>query len=136
MQKLFYSFVVLIFLSLAIESHAQRHEMGGGVGLMNYSGEINPFANPLNSRPGAQLLYRLNCSPSFSLRLNLLGGLVHGSEKNGNSPVAVNRQAAFNSTVFDFTGIMEYNFLDYWYQETGQQYRWSPYFAVGVGVMN
>ncbi len=136
MQKLFYSFVLVICFGISMTSHAQRHEYGGGVGLLNYSGEINPFPNPLNSRPGAQLLYRLNCSPAFSLRINIMGGLIHGSEKNGSSPVAKNRQAAFNSTVFDFCGIMEYNFLDYWYKETGQQHRLSPYFAAGLGAMN
>lgn len=136
MQKLLYAFAFILFLGTSMESQAQRHEMGGGVGLLNYSGEVNPFANPINSRPGAQLLYRFNCSPSFTLRLNLMGGLVHGNEKNSNSPVAQYRQASFNSTVFDFCGIMEYNFLDYWYRETGQQYRFSPYFAAGIGYMN
>ncbi|WP_187264572.1 type IX secretion system protein PorG [Pontibacter beigongshangensis] len=120
-------------------ARAQRYittsEIGGGIGGVNYKGEIAPSYRLLSNQPAITAFYRRDISAPITLR----GGLVAShriiddntfSDESFNLPLAHYRQAELRFSLLELSAVMEYNFLDYY--DFDQPIRISPYFFAGV----
>jgi opacity protein-like surface antigen len=110
-------------------------EVGGGIGGMNYRGEVSPRYRVLNNRPAATLFYRRDISTALAWR----GGITLGSiraadanvERNGTAiPIAAARRANFQAFLAEVLLGIEYNFLDYY--DMKRHTRWTPYLFTGI----
>lgn len=121
----------LIFL-LAISnlSIAQLSEFGAGVGGFNYAGDLMRGYHFTNVKPGIIGYYKMNLNNIFSVRASLSGGLISGSDATPIDAFASNRQASFQSTIVEASGMLEYNFLDF--KADPNRIRWSPYMLAGI----
>jgi len=111
----------------------QRTEMGGGIGVFNYTGDIVRTYNLKFSRPAATFFYRYNFSQVVSLRTSLTVGSI-GAKDNPNplDPAAALRNASFKSSLVEFSPVFEYHFLDW--RSGKQRIRYTPYLFAGAGL--
>lgn len=108
-------------------------EFGGGVGVMNYSGDIVRGFNLNTSAPAGTGFYRMNFSEIFSVKLALTVGSVKGSE----TPIdafATQRAHSFNSQIIELSSVFEYHFLNF--KTENAQVNYSPYIFGGIGFIN
>jgi hypothetical protein len=108
------------------------HELGVGIGALNYTGELSPGFNLTFFRPGGMLFYRHNFSPVVSLRVSLLGGSLFADESKLNEPIAQARNKNFSSGIIELGTTVEYNFFNY--RPKKEQYRYTPYLTTGIAV--
>jgi hypothetical protein len=93
---------------------AQRFEFGGGLGFLNYKGDLNPQLNPLLTRPGVQMLFRYNFSMAVVGRANLvIGNLVGDGSMSPNVYISKVQPNTFSTPIIEFSGLCEYNFFNY-----------------------
>lgn len=122
--------------SITIQSTAQRTtEFGLMLGRAYYLGELNPkthWGNNVGSLAyGA--VFRYNLNPRYSLKASFLRSKVSAADE-ATEFVFNNtfRKAEFESTINDFSGQIEFNFLPY---ETGSKdFFFSPYVFVGISA--
>lgn len=126
--------LVLAVLSLAglNPAHAQKHEIGLGVGGFNYTGDLVRDFAVRHTRPGFGLLYRYNVNKHLSVRGALHAGWLAGSDEPPYDALAQQRDTAFSTTMTELSGVVEYHFLDW--KNSARPFRWTPYFFIGLGV--
>jgi hypothetical protein len=131
----------IIITSLAILSlvafhalQAQSWEIGFGAGAYNYKGDVAPFVDIRNTRPGVGIHARYNFSESFALRGNANLGWFTGDDALSTDPFYRERNFNFSTIVTEFNALAEYNFFDFRKQKKLQ--RFSPFLFGGVGVAN
>ncbi|QCR24295.1 DUF6089 family protein [Pontibacter sp. SGAir0037] len=110
-------------------------EIGVGLGGLNYQGDLAPHYRFLSNQPALTVFYRHDLSHPITLR-----GAIMGSHRilNNNTmgdddfdlPLPNFRQANMRLTVGEISGVVEYNFLDYY--DLTQKVRFSPYLFAGV----
>lgn len=114
-QNIFRGLYALIFFACFNHSlFAQRYEFGGGLGVLNYKGDLNPHLNIILSKPGVQVFARYNFSMAVVGRFNFAYGKLAGD--GGLSPniyISQIRPNVFSTNIFEFSGLMEYNFFNY-----------------------
>ena len=114
-------------------ANAQFIEFGGGLGTMNYSGDLVRGYSLSTSSIAGTGFYRMNFSEIFTIRLGLTVGTIKGSE----TPIdafAVQRNQSFSESVRELSAVFEYHFLDF--KTSDSPVRYSPYIMGGVGVIN
>ncbi len=112
---------------------SQRTEIGGGLGIFNYTGDLVSSFDLATSKPAATLFYRSNISRVISFRTSLTGGQLAASDKNNPSdPFAVKRSASFDLFLLELSGVFEYHFLDW--RDDKRKLRFTPYLFAGVGL--
>jgi hypothetical protein len=128
--------IFFVLLMLPTTSKGQKniagaglHEFGGGLGAVNYTGELSPGFNFTFFRPGGMLFYRYNISPVLSFRASFMSGTLHANESKLQDPIAKARKGKFTSQVVEFAGMVEYNFFNY--RPKKELYRYSPYLTAG-----
>lgn len=128
--------IFFVFWALTV-SKGQKHEIGLGIGILNYSGDISSIPNFAMSRPAINGFYRFNASPVVSLRASLLYGKIAGKESRKNSdPVAQSRQGEFDASLNQLAVAFEYNFFNYEYRARKGDRRITPYFTAGLSLFN
>jgi hypothetical protein len=112
---------------------SQRTEIGGGLGILNYTGDLVSTFDLATSKPAATLFYRSNISRVISFRTSLTGGQLAASDKNNPSdPFALKRAASFDLFLLELSGAFEYHFLDW--RDDKRRLRFTPYLFAGVGL--
>ncbi|HOY94390.1 MAG TPA: DUF6089 family protein [Catalimonadaceae bacterium] len=107
-------FALIFFASSAGRINAQRYEFGGGLGVLNYKGDLNPHLNILLSKPGIQVFARYNFSMAVVGRFNFLYGKLSGDGSlSPNLYISQLKPNLFSTDIFEFSGLMEYNFFNY-----------------------
>ena len=115
--------------------HAQKIEIGGGLGAFNYRGDLAQFWRVENVRPSGEIFFRYNVSPTVVLRGNLQAGTIRADAANL-SNAYLSRYAApldlrFSALLVELGAMVEYNFFDF----RNEKYRrWSPYVAGGLSL--
>jgi Domain of unknown function (DUF6089) len=125
-----------IFFPLAAKAQTTT-EIGGGLGGLNYRGEISPNYRLLNNRPALTGFYRRDLSNAITARGNLTFGFLRAADADVKRrgkvlPVPALRRATLNGFLAELMGGFEYNFLDYYDQR--RRTRWTPYFFMGGSV--
>lgn len=107
-------------------------EFGGGLGSMNYSGDlVRGFSFSTSSFAGTGF-YRMNFSEILTLRLAATIGNVRGAE-TPIDPFATERGHSFSSNLIEVSSVFEYHFLDFKTADATVNY--SPYIFGGFGVI-
>ncbi|MEQ6168201.1 MULTISPECIES: DUF6089 family protein [unclassified Ekhidna] len=123
----------LTFLVATLSASSQFMEFGGGVGSMNYAGDlVRGYSFSTSSLAGTGF-YRMNFSEILTVKLALTVGKVRASE----TPIdafAVERGHSFSSTVLEASAVFEYHFLDFKTEDSPVNY--SPYIFGGIGFFN
>ena len=131
-KKLYISF--FCFMGFASNAQlSQNNEVGGGVGVFTYSGDIVRNFNLLYSKPAATIFYRRNINKIVSFRTGLTFGKIGATDSR--DPIdafAQQRDESFNLNMFEFSGAYEYHFLDW--RESKRRIRFTPYLFAGIGL--
>lgn len=126
------SLFLILLIGAIPELHAQMWEVGAGVGGMNYKGDVMPKFKPFVVGPGANVFGRMNYSRSLSLKANVVVGKIHGSDAAMNQPFHRVRDASFNTSIIEFGGQIEYNFMNFRTSASRIVNNWSPYVFGGA----
>ncbi|TAF32457.1 MAG: hypothetical protein EAZ57_08580 [Cytophagales bacterium] len=105
-------------------------EMGLNMGGCLYRGDVGNI-RLTDTRPSAELFFRINPSPVVSLRIGALVGRFRGDETTSKDVFKQKRGAQFRTTAYEFNLRAEYNFRDY--RSTRELSRACPYLFGGVG---
>ncbi|MEM6641488.1 MAG: DUF6089 family protein [Bacteroidota bacterium] len=128
MKKIFYWILLLSFSSTS----AQFMEFGGGLGSMNYSGDLVRGYSFSTSSLAGTAFYRMNFSEIFTVRLGATLGTLRGAE----TPIdafAVQRDQSFSARLLELSSVFEYHFLDF--KTKNAPVNFSPYIFGGLGVL-
>jgi hypothetical protein len=126
--------ITLLLQTPLLFAQQHKHELGVGLGATCYSGEIVKYIDITNLRPAVQFFYRSNFSHVFSIKLATTIGQLQAKDSKYNKPINSFRNHSFSGLVYDFTFMVEYNFLDYGYNSKHDEGRLSPYFTMGLGL--
>lgn len=125
-----------MFLSLVTSAQqratlTQKSEIGGGIGTLNYAGDLVRIYNPSFTQPAITAFYRNNISSIVSFRAGLTGGKLKASDRD--HPIdafASQRGYSFNITVVEAHTVFEYHFLDW--RDSKRKLRFTPYLMTGL----
>ncbi len=126
----------IFFIYASLSSQAQKNEIGIGIGVANYSGEIVQHVDVTNFKPAGQLYYRLNFNRVTALKFSTSIGMLGASDSKYDNAMADYRKASFSTIYNDVTAMFEYNFLDFSYTEKSNGKHFSPYISAGLGILN
>ncbi len=120
-----------VFLSSEKVS-AQRYDVGGGLGVATYSGDIVRRLDQGNIGLQGTLFGRRNFDNVWSLRVGLSYGRLSAADSTAQiDAAALYRDAFFKADVFEVSAVMEYHFLDFMHPRS--TFRYSPYGFFGIG---
>jgi len=122
----------LLFFGISPEIQAQKYDIGGGLGVAAYSGDIIRKIDPGQLGPQGTLFGRRNFDNVWALRVALSGSGLYGADSvKPIDQLAEARDARFRAGVLEGSAVMEFNFLDY--LTTNSEFRFSPYAFFGIG---
>lgn len=126
---------ISFFFQEARAQISQRSEIGGGLGVFNYTGDLVRTYDLTTGRPAATVYYRNNISRVISFRTALTAGqLAASDQQNPIDPFAVNRNASFDIFLAELSGTFEYHFLDW--RDDKRRLRFTPYLFTGLGLFS
>jgi hypothetical protein len=109
----------------------QKSEIGGGIGTLNYSGDLVRVWNPSFAQPALTAFYRHNISSVVSFRAGLTGGKLKADDRaHPIDAFASQRGYSFNITVVEASTVFEYHFLDW--RDSKRHLRFTPYLMSGL----
>ncbi|SMP28001.1 hypothetical protein SAMN06265367_105224 [Algoriphagus winogradskyi] len=124
--------LLLLFFGLNGEISAQKYDIGGGVGVAAYSGDIIRKIDPGQLGSQVTLFGRRNFDNVWSLRAGGNAAFLYGADSiKPIDQLAYIRDGRFRAGVLEFSAVMEFNFLDY--LSLSSEFRFSPYAFFGVG---
>jgi opacity protein-like surface antigen len=125
--------LVITILTVQLSTvQAQKIELGGGLGVFNYKGDISPSFKFRFFKPGGSLFFRYNPNQALSLRAELAAGLIGAADEYSKDPFQQARNLSFRTRITEASAVAEYNFLDY--AEKRFAVNWTPYVFGGLGV--
>lgn len=124
---------LVLFLGLTLTAKAQFLEFGGGIGAMSYAGDLSRGYKPLDSKLAGFGVFRMNFSDFISFRTALAYGSIAGDDGTPIDPLGEVRGHSFNTNLWEFSGVLEYHFLDFRHDKS--PINWTPYFFAGIGFM-
>ncbi|MGC4023282.1 MAG: DUF6089 family protein [Cyclobacteriaceae bacterium] len=111
----------------------QKSEIGFGLGMFNYTGDLVRTYSLRTSRPAATVFYRSNISKVITFKVALTAGQLAASDKDHPlDSFAIKRNASFDIFLMELSGTFEYHFLD-WRNDT-RRLRFTPYVFAGMGL--
>lgn len=123
-------------MCLAQSDYQYRMEIGAGVGVVTYQGDLGGSLTK-NMQPIASVVLRRVFNPYMALKFSAAYGKLKGSSADSNTyyPDYAASQYRFNKTLVDAGVTYEYNF---WPYGTGQDYRgakrFTPFIFAGLGA--
>ena len=121
---------------LVAQESTYRFDAGAGIGMTGYLGDINtsnPFAHPGFGGAG---IFRYLINTRWAVRGTVFGGTISGDSKNMDNVFPEGQTYKFSGSIYGLDARIEFNFFNY---GIGERYRkmkrWSPYLAVGVGLI-
>jgi hypothetical protein len=123
--------LTLIFIFVGTSLSAQRSEIGFGLGLFNYTGDLTHRYKISNSKLAGTIFYRSNFSKVVSFRATITAGGL-GADEDPVDAFASRRDASFNIFLFETSLGFEYHFLDW--RDSKRPMRYTPYVFAGFGL--
>lgn len=122
----------VLFLGITSEMQAQKYDIGGGIGVSAYSGDIIRKIDPGQLGPQVTLFGRRNFDNVWALRVGISGGGLYGADSiKPIDQLAKVRDGRFRAGLIEASAVMEFNFLDY--LTPNSEFRFSPYAFFGIG---
>ncbi|SOE22245.1 hypothetical protein SAMN06298216_2692 [Spirosomataceae bacterium TFI 002] len=128
--KITYPFLIILCIA-TLDASAQKLEIGGSAGLLQYKGDLQPRYNPFSGRPAGGGFVRYNIIPALSIKGQGIFGFVGGKDKRVQAPQHRARGYEFSSQLLEYGGQIEYNFLDFRSSRNLRKSEGSPYLFVG-----
>ncbi len=125
------TFFLFIFI-LSTKTFAQKIEIGSGLGLMHYKGDITPRFRPFDVRGGANLFFRYNPNRSLSYKANFLVGSISGKDSKTSDFFQRERNFEFQSKIKEIGVQLEYNFLNFRQGYSNYRKDYTPYIFGGI----
>ncbi|MEB2776168.1 DUF6089 family protein [Algoriphagus sp. D3-2-R+10] len=123
---------LLFFFGFNQKTQAQNYEIGGGLGVAAYSGDIIRKIDPGQLGPQGTLFGRRNFDNVWSLRVAATAALLNAADSiKPIDRLAEVRDGRFRAGILEASAVMEFNFLDYLTPNSG--FRFSPYAFFGIG---
>ena len=119
---------LLLAISIAISSNAQKWEIGGLLGTSNYNGDLAREIVLKETHLAGGIYARYNIGKYFSLKYALNIGTISGKDKN----FAENkyRNLSFKSNISELSANMEFNFRPFGSQVRTENF--TPYLQIGI----
>lgn len=134
MRKILATLVIMIMAVCSAHAQEYRYEVGAGVGMTGYLGDVNksnPWKHP---GLGGGVLFRYLPDTRWAVKANVYGGGISGSSADYKMNFPEGAIYSFKSTLIDFGAQVEFNFFDYGIGPTYMKLkRWSPYITLGLG---
>jgi hypothetical protein len=128
------TFFLIYLFTLSSISYSQRWEVGVGVGICNYKGDIMPSFKPFFARPAGSTFIRMNCTRSVSFKVQGMFGGIAGDDKAIKSdPYHLARGHSFSAIILEGIGQIEYNFANFRTTASRIVNNWTPYVFGGYG---
>lgn len=130
----FLSAAMFLFIETSAQQRAtltQKSEIGGGIGTLNYAGDLVRVYDPEFSSLAITAFYRNNISSVVSFRAGLTGGKLRASDKK--HPIdafASTRGYSFDISIVEASTVFEYHFLDW--RDSKRKLRFTPYLMSGL----
>jgi hypothetical protein len=83
-------------------------------------------------KPAIGAVYRHNINTRWAERLNLTYGNVTANDAQSSSAFQRDRNLDFRSPIVEFSGIFEFNFMEF--SKDNPKYYYSPYIFAGIGI--
>lgn len=123
---------LLVFSGFSQKTLAQDYEIGGGLGVATYSGDIIRRIDPGQIGPQGTLFGKRNFDNVWTLRVGLSLARIHGADSiRPIDQLAEMRDAGFRAGLLEASAVMEFNFLDF--MKKNFDLRFSPYAFFGLG---
>jgi hypothetical protein len=133
-MKLTKNLLLLFCITLSINALSQKIEIGGGLGAMNYKGDISPDFHPTFAQLGGHILLRYNLKKDITFRLGANLGSIYANDNDVSDSFNKLRGQSFKTSIREVSLITEYNFFSYQYSRMHKD--WSPYVFGGIGFMS
>jgi hypothetical protein len=111
--------------------YSQRSELGFGIGVFNYTGDLVRNYDLSYSKPAATVLYRSNLGKVVSFRASVTGGKLGASEKPIDA-FGASRDASFDIFLLEGALTFEYHFLNW--KDNRRPMRYTPYLFGGLAL--
>lgn len=134
MRKILTTIAIMIMAMCAAHAQEYRCEIGAGLGMSGYLGDVNKsnFLKHPGFAGGA--LFRYLPNTRWAVKANVFAGSISGNSADDKMVFPDGATYSFSSTLIDVGAQMEFNFFDY---GIGPSYmklkRLTPYLTLGVG---
>lgn len=130
------SVVIVFIMSITLTTvYGQKgYELGGWLGIANYYGDLNTTLNIRKPGPAAGILARYNFNTRVSARTSLNAARVGSDDALSQNNWEVNRNLSFNSWIFDWTNVIEFNFFNYIHGSKKENF--TPFIFGGFNVFH
>lgn len=133
-MKRFSIIVAFLFSCAGTKVFSQELEFGIWGGLTHSFGDINTTTESLQFlEPGAGVFFRYNRDPRIGYFLGLSGGRTVGYDSISNNIYQQRRNLSYRTTVFDFTGRIDFNFLPL--EREKPKFWFTPYVFTGISAV-
>jgi len=123
-------FLIVLFLFFGCRVKSQDLEIGLTGGGTYYLGDLNPAKHFLNTQVAYGLVARYTLDTRWAVKLAAIRGAVKGS--SASTAFLPERGLSFSSNLTDISGVVEFNFMQYF---TGSRmHAISPYIYGGFSV--
>lgn len=116
------------------ESYQHKGEIGVGIGLSNYFGDLNPDENFKRMKFAGGLYYQYYINNYIGVRASGLYTRLGNSDVYSKNLAYKMRNLSFNTDIWEFNVSGTFNFFKFLPGIEG--HRFTPYIAAGVGVFN
>jgi hypothetical protein len=124
-------FLVFVFLSCSLWSHAQNFHIGIFGGVSAYQGDLTDKLFPKKTTNGAigiTLNYEL--TDKWTIRGGLTYSVVGGADRFSDKPDLIARNLSFETHLVELSAVAEYNFFNLY------ERRYTPYIFGGLAVFH
>lgn len=128
----------LAFLATTNTTNAQYWEVSGMGGVTTYHGDLAPDFSMQAPGAAASFYVRRNVDPRVSLRFGASFGTISASDANSLNEYNKARNLSFQSTIFEGSVGLEFNFLPFHHRSKKGRGRnqFTPYLVAGFGVFH
>jgi hypothetical protein len=117
-----------------MEPFVHQGEVGIGVGVGHYFGDLNPSFAVNRPKIAAGVFFRKQVTNYIGIRLSGDYAMLGYSDIYSSNPVQVMRNLSFNSNVWEVSISGDFNFFRF--QPGFEGFNFTPYMGLGIGVFS
>lgn len=134
MKKILIAILLCVSAAIAVQAQDYRYEIGAGLGLSGYLGDVNKSNVLKNPGFAGGAVFRYLPSTRWALKANITVAGISGNSADNNMVFPDGQTYSFNSTLCDFGAQIEFNFFEYGIGPTYKKLkRITPYATLGLG---
>lgn len=128
------SVILLSVKAQTLDSYVHQGEYGFSVGLGHYFGDLNTGMKINRPKFAGGLFYRKQINNYVGLKISGNYAFLGYSDQYSNNPTERARNLSFNTNVWELSVSGDFNFFKF--VPGFDQYRFTPYVSLGVGVFS